>query len=228
MALPKRPRIGIGIDMTPMVDIGFLLVIFFMCTYSARPPETVGVELPLSRSPFKVPESDIMIITVIPPDRAVAIADSINPTALLQTVAQYQASAEQGGLGFQKNRAIEKAVHEFKTPERYQQTVIETAPFTPEQRKARADSLLVWWNLGRSSSLPVPLSSLRYTLVDERTRNPRLRLVVKADKNVQSGFILQLMDILQDPQVNMLRFSMMTILEESPLTLVKAASPQAK
>jgi len=83
-----------------------------MCTYNARPAETVRVELPLSRSPFKVPESDVMIITIIPPDRAVNLADSVNPTALLQAVSQYQTPTEQGGLGFRRDIAIEGLAHQ--------------------------------------------------------------------------------------------------------------------
>jgi biopolymer transport protein ExbD len=208
--------------MTPMVDIGFLLVIFFMSTYNARPPETIGVDLPLSRSPFKVPESDVMIITIIPPERAFALADSMNPTALIKTIAEYQLSVGQGGLGLSSDRAIERAIHEFKTPEKKQQTVMEALSFTPEQRKARADSLIVWWNLGRGSAQPTPLDVLSYIIIDGRIKNPRLRLVVKADRDVQSGIILRLMNILQDPAVNMLRFSMMTILEESGSKVVKA------
>ena len=222
MAVPKKPRVGIGIDMTPMVDIGFLLVIFFMSTYNARPPETIGVDLPLSRSPFKVPESDVMILTIIPPERAFTLADSMNPTALLSTIAQYQIPVAQGGLGLSSDRAIERAIHEFKTLEKKQQAMLEAASFTPEQRKARADSLIVWWNLGRGSAQPTPLDVLSYIIIDGRIKNPRLRLVVKADRDVQSGIILRLMNILQDPAVSMLRFSMMTILEESGRNVVKA------
>jgi biopolymer transport protein ExbD len=205
-----------------MVDIGFLLVIFFMCTYNARPPETVGVALPLSHSPFKVPESDVMILTIIPADYALSIADSINPSLLMQTIAQYQTPVNEGGLGLRRDIAIERAIHELKTPERYRQTVDESAALTPQQLKARADSLIVWWNLGRGSAQPISLSSLGYVIMNERIKNPRIHLVIKADKNVQSGFILQLMDILQDPNVNMLRFSMMTILQEGSVVFVKA------
>jgi len=213
MAAPKRQRVGIGIDMTPMVDIGFLLVIFFMSTYHARPPETVGVDLPLSRSPFKVPESDVMIVTIIPPDRAFTLTDSIDPTSFAQTVAQYELPLEEGGKGLRRDIAIEEAIHEFKTIEKKQQTAIESMSLTPEQRKARADSLIVWYNLGRGSAQPIPFDMLSRVIIDERIRNPRLRLVIKGDKKVESGFILQLMEMLQNPQVNMLRFSMMTTLE---------------
>ncbi|MEO0109136.1 MAG: biopolymer transporter ExbD, partial [candidate division WOR-3 bacterium] len=61
MAGPKK-RVQISLDMTPMVDIGFLLVIFFMSTYHARPPETVRVDLPMSRSPLKVPERHVITL----------------------------------------------------------------------------------------------------------------------------------------------------------------------
>lgn len=50
--------------MTPMVDVAFLLLTFFMLTTSFKPPEEVSVELPASHSEFKLPESDVMMITV--------------------------------------------------------------------------------------------------------------------------------------------------------------------
>jgi biopolymer transport protein ExbD len=201
--------------MTPMVDIGFLLVIFFMSTYHARPPETLGVELPLSRSPFKVPESDVMIMTIIPPERAYNLAETINPSALLKAISEYQLPTAQGGLGLKRTQAIEKAIHEIKTKERIIETIVEASNFTPEQRAARADSLLVWWNLGRESAQPTKFDMVGYLIIQERIRNPRMRLVVKADRRVQSGVILRLMETLQDPKVNMLRFSMMTMLEQT-------------
>ena len=37
----KPKRIGIKIDMTPMVDVAFLLLIFFMCTTVFRKPQAL-------------------------------------------------------------------------------------------------------------------------------------------------------------------------------------------
>jgi biopolymer transport protein ExbD len=216
MAVPKkRPRVNITIDMTPMVDIGFLLVIFFMSTYHARPPETVTVDLPLSRSPFKVPESDVMIITILPPGRTLGLSDSINPTDMLQSIGRYQLPVDQGGMAMKRTQAIDLVAHEIKSLEKIRAAVAEAATLTEEQRRARADSLMVWWNLGRESSQPVVFEALPTMIVNERIRNPRLRLVIKADQKVESGVILRLMEALQDPAVNMLRFSMMTMLEAS-------------
>lgn len=61
--MAKGRRIGIRIDMTPMVDVAFLLLIFFMSTTQFKPPEEVSVVLPASSSEIKVPETGIIVIT---------------------------------------------------------------------------------------------------------------------------------------------------------------------
>jgi len=63
-----KRRIGIKIDMTPMVDIAFLLLIFYMTTTSFKPPEKLHVTLPSSHSEIKLPESDMIYVTVTKED----------------------------------------------------------------------------------------------------------------------------------------------------------------
>jgi len=65
--LKKMRRIGIAIDMTPMVDVAFLLLIFFMLTTQFEPPEKDKITLPESNSEAKAPESDIITIAVVAP-----------------------------------------------------------------------------------------------------------------------------------------------------------------
>jgi biopolymer transport protein ExbD len=65
--LTKMRRIGIAIDMTPMVDVAFLLLIFFMCTTQFKPPEKDKINLPDSNSNAKSPESQIITIAVTAP-----------------------------------------------------------------------------------------------------------------------------------------------------------------
>src|SRR5437867_4560026 len=62
--LKKKRRIGISIDMTPMVDVAFLLLIFFMTTTQFRPPEKDRIDLPQSSSDLKAPQSDVITIGV--------------------------------------------------------------------------------------------------------------------------------------------------------------------
>jgi biopolymer transport protein ExbD len=60
----KMKRIGVKIDMTPMVDVAFLLLIFFMSTSQFDPPQKVPIILPDSHSNLKVPESDVLILGI--------------------------------------------------------------------------------------------------------------------------------------------------------------------
>lgn len=60
----KTKRVGVSIDNTPLVDVGFLLLTFFMLTTQFRPPEEVQIVLPSSHSAFKLPDSDVMTITL--------------------------------------------------------------------------------------------------------------------------------------------------------------------
>jgi biopolymer transport protein ExbD len=65
--LKKMRRIGISIDMTPMVDIAFLLLIFFMATTQFQAPEKDQIALPKSNSEAKAPETGIITISVTAP-----------------------------------------------------------------------------------------------------------------------------------------------------------------
>ncbi|MBV5304808.1 MAG: biopolymer transporter ExbD [Chlorobium sp.] len=64
MSRIKAKRVGFRIDMTPMVDVAFLLLTFFMLTTKFRPPEMVRIDLPSSHSQLKLPESDVLTVTV--------------------------------------------------------------------------------------------------------------------------------------------------------------------
>jgi biopolymer transport protein ExbD len=61
---PKR-RVGIRIDMTPMVDVAFLLLIFFMVTTVFRTPKALEINLPPKDVNVQVPESKTMTIRIL-------------------------------------------------------------------------------------------------------------------------------------------------------------------
>lgn len=64
MKIKKKRRISISIDMTPMVDIAFLLLIFYMTTTQFKPPEKKSVDLPSSHSQVSLPDKDVINVTV--------------------------------------------------------------------------------------------------------------------------------------------------------------------
>lgn len=68
MLKKSKRRVGIVIDMTPMVDIAFLLLIFYMATTQFKPPEQKDVTLPVSSSQRDLPRKNFITITVTKDD----------------------------------------------------------------------------------------------------------------------------------------------------------------
>src|SRR5205809_7348611 len=67
---PKR-RVGVRVDMTPMVDVAFLLLIFFMVTTVFRTPQALEINLPPDeKTEVKVKESNVITVRVLPDGRA--------------------------------------------------------------------------------------------------------------------------------------------------------------
>ena len=59
-----KKRVGIAIDMTPMVDIAFLLLIFFMVTTVFKLPQAMELNLPPKDAEVDVAESNVLMLYV--------------------------------------------------------------------------------------------------------------------------------------------------------------------
>jgi biopolymer transport protein ExbD len=148
----KPKRHGVLIDMTPLVDVAFLLLTFFMLTTQFKPPEEVQIVLPSSHSEFKLPESDVMTLSISKDGRIFL------------------------GLDSQRLRA----------------------------RLFGAENQL-------KAGIEVPKSNLAEMLIQARTMNPKLRTVIKGDKDADYGVAQDVMDILQKTKIT--RFNLVTNLE---------------
>ena len=61
----KKPRINIRVDMTPMVDVAFLLLTFFMLTTVFSKPQTMEINLPPdAETKIEVAESNLLTLRV--------------------------------------------------------------------------------------------------------------------------------------------------------------------
>ncbi|HUN64804.1 MAG TPA: biopolymer transporter ExbD [Bacteroidota bacterium] len=61
----KMRRLGVRIDMTPMVDVAFLLLTFFMLTTSMKRPQTMEINLPPdAKTTVEVAQSNLMTLMI--------------------------------------------------------------------------------------------------------------------------------------------------------------------
>ena len=66
----KKKRVGVRIDMTPLVDVAFLLLIFFMVTTVFRTPQALEINLPpKDNPPVPIAKSNILTVYALPGDR---------------------------------------------------------------------------------------------------------------------------------------------------------------
>ncbi|MFH1844273.1 MAG: biopolymer transporter ExbD [bacterium] len=92
----KKKRVGVRIDMTPMVDVAFLLLIFFMVTTVFRRPLAMEVNMPEPDARVEVPESNVMTIYVDEDESLFAKLgkDGIEPITWADLTPAFTANAE--------------------------------------------------------------------------------------------------------------------------------------
>jgi biopolymer transport protein ExbD len=147
MAAKKMKRVGIKIDMTPMVDVAFLLLIFFMSTSQFDPPQKVQIQIPESHSNLKVPESDVMVLSI-----------------------------------------------------------------------SKDNQIL--YQIGKNPQEETDLASLEQLVMDQRRRNPRTRVAIRADKDSEYGTMEDVMAIMQ--KTNTITFSLVTELVASQKSAMRS------
>ncbi len=64
MSRPKLPRKSTNIDMTAMCDVAFLLLSFFILATKFKPAEAVEIQTPTSVQKVKVPEKDVVLVSI--------------------------------------------------------------------------------------------------------------------------------------------------------------------
>ncbi|MGZ5285564.1 MAG: ExbD/TolR family protein [Flavisolibacter sp.] len=93
----------VGIDMTPMVDLGFLLITFFIFTTTLGEKTTMPLNMPKEGKPIDVPESKTLSILVGSDNRILAYEGMWSGSNVRETD-----KLEVGNLIRAKQHALEK------------------------------------------------------------------------------------------------------------------------
>jgi biopolymer transport protein ExbD len=205
----KPHRTSPSLDMTPMVDLAFLLVTFFMLTTQFRPDEAVVVDPPSSTSDLHAPESDILTLTIDAKKRVFFGYDKapIKEAALKAVAAKY-------GVTFTPTQ-----IKQFSLMPNFGVPINQLGSYLDkdtEQRKAL------------NPTLPgVPYDSLNNQMIDwvleARKANATqfqkpTYLVIKGDGDADVKTVQTVIKELQERDIN--RFNLQTSLEMKP-TFVK-------
>lgn len=83
MKIKRRTRARNNMSLTPLVDVVFLLLLFFALTLHFSPEEAISVELPTSSSTKKQPETEIIL--TVTPEGVIRLNEKDVPSESLET-----------------------------------------------------------------------------------------------------------------------------------------------
>jgi biopolymer transport protein ExbD len=185
------------VDMTPMVDLGFLLVTFFMMTTQFAPNDLVTVSIPHSSSEIKLAESNVATILISKEGKVFFRMDG---TKSLKALGTSLNGAHNLGL-------TDAEIEKFSTMSGY------GLPFA---------GIKEYLNLSEVDQkrvmLPgIPTEAVRNELADwimfARIANPKAIFSVKGDKETPYPAVKGVMDTLQFRNIN--RFGLITDTEKA-------------
>lgn len=189
------------IDMTPMVDLFFLLLIFFILTATFRMPEAVQVDTPTSVSETLAPDNHVITITVSNDNRVFFNVDNGTDTSEHLRGNILRAMAYQYQMKFTPEEIKKfEGLASFSLPMNKMRAFINAK--TTEERDAM------------HSGMPMDSTDnqLMYWVRISRQYYNDFQVALKGDRNADYKQIKKVIDILQENNIN--KFSLTTGLED--------------
>lgn len=198
----KPPRI----DMTPMVDLFFLLLIFFILTATFRTPEAVQVDTPYSVSNTTTPEQHIMTITVSKDNMVFFSVDNGTDTAehLRRKILNAMAFQYQMTFSPEEYKRFE-GMSSFGLP------ITKMKDWINEKDSKVRDAM--------HTGIPIDSTDnqLLYWVRFARTYYPEFEVALKGDQGADYKEVKKVIDVLQDNMIN--KFNLTTSLEDVEVSL---------
>jgi biopolymer transport protein ExbD len=190
--------------MTPMVDLAFLLVTFFMLTAKFAPEEVVVVDTPGSTSDIKLPESNIIRLLIDKNKRVFFGLESEKAKPLLLN----KMAAKYGVTFTEKQKNAFGGLNSFGVPIQQLGSLLN---MSSEQRKevnqpgllSATDTvqLMDWIMEARKANM-------------EAIGKPTF-IAIKGDNNADVATVKRVIQLMQNKNIN--RFNLITDLENKPV-----------
>ena len=196
----KTPRI----DMTPMADLFFLLLVFFILTATFRPEEAAPIDTPSSTSQTPIPDSHVVTILISKDDKVFFNVDNGSDTIEHLRAKILQAMGSQYQIKFTPKQ-IKKFVGlaSFGLPAANLPAFLDA----PDAKTREA------------MQVGIPIDSLdnqlMYWIRFARTYNNDLEFAIKGDGSADYPVVKKVIAVLQDNNVN--KFNLTTNLKKVEL-----------
>ena len=203
MPRSKTNRNPPSLDMTPMVDLAFLLVTFFMLTTKFTSDDPVAVDMPKSVSEIRLPDSNILTILISKDGRVFYNMDNkVKRAQLIKEI------GTKYNLNFTPAQVSDFAIlSSFGLPIGNLQQFLDASP---EERKLIEQP-------------GIPTDSLNNQLADwlvySRMVNPALRIAIKGDGAANYPVVKRIINTLQENRIS--RFNLITNLESGAVAAAK-------
>ena len=206
MAKVKLPTKSLRVDMTPMVDLFSVLLIFFVLTATVRPQETAPIDMPFSVSEKTVPDANIMTVLIANDNRIFFNIDNGPDTILKYRPKILSEMGRRYNIEFtpQELRRFEKINTSFGVPIQGMKAFLAA--------KSMQERAVV------ETGIPIDSTDnqLAMWILCTRAINPAAQTCIKGDADVYFPVVRKVLDILQDKNVN--RFNLITSLQAIELT----------
>ena len=203
----KLPTKSPTIDMTPMVDLFSVILIFLMLTTTFRAQEPAPVDTPYSISEKPTPDFNTMTLVLSNDDRVFLNFDNGPDTLLKYRPKILAAMGERYGIQFTEEelRQFEKFPSSMGVPIQQMKDFL-----AAKEAKDKA-----------AYQTGIPMDStdnqLALWVLFARQVNPNISANIKGDANAGFPIVKKVMDVLQDRNVN--RFNLITSLEAAKINI---------